>query len=1058
MRPYPATFFAFAVSMICFSLVCALQLNAQTGTAQLSGLVTDSTGAALPHASVLIVNRDTGVSRPTQSDTQGQYTAPALQPGHYRITVEAKGFQTLVTDNVTLNVAQNASLGFQLKIGTENQTVTVDGSGLILNTSDASVSTVIDRKFVENIPLNGRSFQSLILLTPGVVTNSPQSQGTSGQTGEFSVNGQRTESNVYTVDGVNANTGGATGGFGTPGTSGSLPAATALGTTQSLVSVDALQEVRVASSSYSAEYGLSPGGQFSFTTRSGTNHVYGTAFDYLRNNYFDANDWFNDNLGKPITALRQNDFGGTLGGPILFPKIYDGRNKSFFFFSYEGLRLTQPQAALTEYVPSTSLRQSAAPTLQPVLNAFPVPTGPPISIACNGTTYVCPSGQPIGTLVPSGLASFVQVDSLPGRLDSTGIRFDQQITSKFKAFFRFSDTQSATETRSSAALSTTHQSSYANTLGLTATLSDKVTNEFRLNYTSSIGASSVVLDNFGGAVPVNLLQLQNISSTGYAEVGLYFPGYSLALYQEAVTQPQHAWNIVDGTTLAHGRQTTKIGLDYRRTDARLQEFNPYLASLFNSSQAVISNIAYLSDVYAYARSYPAYTNTGIYIQDEVRATRRLGVSLGIRWELNPPPFQTSGTLPYIVQGNLSIPSSLSLAPAGTRFWKTTYYNFAPRLGVTYQVHDQPGLETIIRAGGGVFFDSGQQSSASAFTSSPGQSASRSYANASYPLTSAQTAISIANPPIAPFATSYYFPSRLQLPYTLQWNLSLEQALGKAQAITFSYVGSNGRRLLSQQLHSPGALNPTFVNIYVEASGTTSSYSALQIQFQRTLSRGLQVLSSYNWAHSIDFGSQNLQYAVIRGNSDYDLRQNFNIATSYEVPTAAANRFERSLLDNWGVDGRFSVRSGFPIILNGNTITNPNASASYSGLNLIPGAPLYLHVPGLPGNRRINPAAFALPATGQNGNAPRNFVRGFGANQIDLAARRTFPITEQVKLQFRAESFNILNHPNFGYIQPTYGNAQFGEATKMLDQSLGNLNALYQQGGPRSMQFALKLMF
>src|ERR1700679_2407203 len=204
MRPHIARFIIFAASLLCFSLVCDLQLRAQTD-AQLSGLVTDSSGAVLPHASVLIVNRDTGVSRSAQTDKQGQYTAPALQPGRYRITVEASGFRTLVTENVTLNVAQEANLGFQLKVGGADQTVTVDGEGMILNTTDASVSTVIDRNFVENIPLNGRSFQDLISMTPGVVTQSPQAGTGVGGNGDFSINGQRTESNYYMVDGVSAN-------------------------------------------------------------------------------------------------------------------------------------------------------------------------------------------------------------------------------------------------------------------------------------------------------------------------------------------------------------------------------------------------------------------------------------------------------------------------------------------------------------------------------------------------------------------------------------------------------------------------------------------------------------------------------------------------------------------------------------------------------------------------------------------------------------------------------------------------------------------------------------
>lgn len=226
---------------------------------------------------------------------------------------------------------------FLLTLGSVSESITVAASGVNVNTTDASVSAVIDRKFVENIPLNGRSFQDLISMTPGVTTASPQvgsGAGSIGATGDFSVNGQRTESNSYSVDGVSANIGSGNG-YGVAGAAigGAVAASTALGTTQSLVSVDDLQEFRVFSSTYSAEFGRSPGGQFSFLTRSGTDHLHGVAFDYLRNDFFDANDWFNNHYGNPISALRQNDFGGTLGGPFALPGFSRGGEPKSFFFS-----------------------------------------------------------------------------------------------------------------------------------------------------------------------------------------------------------------------------------------------------------------------------------------------------------------------------------------------------------------------------------------------------------------------------------------------------------------------------------------------------------------------------------------------------------------------------------------------------------------------------------------------------------------------------------------------------------------------------------------------------
>ncbi len=1035
--------------------------------AQIQGQVSDASGAIVPKAVVRAVDQRTGTERRVQTNGSGQYTVPGLDPSIYKIFVQATGFSTAVSTPITLNVGQNAILDFKLQVGGSSEVVTVNAGDLQMNTTDGSVSTVIDRKFVENMPLNGRSFQELIQLTPGVITQSPQNTGQySGASGEFSVNGQRTESNVYTVDGVSANTGGYIYGYGTPGSSGNLPAATALGTTQSLISVDALQEFRVASSSYSAEYGLSPGGQFSFATRSGTNELHGTVFDYLRNDYFDANDWFNDNLGLAASAKRQNDFGGTVGGPVFIPRLYNGKNKSFFFVSYEGLRLTQPTAASIQYVPTLAVRQATPAPLQPVINAIPRPTGPEAQVACDGYAYLCPAGSPLGTPVPSGMASFVENYSLPSSIDSTSLRFDQQLTSKFKMFYRFGDTPSSTQSRNLSVLTVTRQSSFTHTLGLTSNLSNSLVNDFRIGYTSNNGSSQDLLDNYGGAQPVDLLKLQGISQpNGQSTVILDPPGFGVTLDQSRSVQPQHAWDTVDTQTILRGRHTIKLGVEFRVTTSALQRPNPYVYTFFDTINQALTNNSDFSGVYAYGSSYPKFTNTSLYVQDEFRLSRRLSLSGGIRWEVNPPPSQTSGTLPYVVQGDPSIPGSLVLGPANTKFWKTTYLNFAPRAGLAYQLHDQRGLQTVLRAGGGIFFDSGQQNSTSAFGNSPGQSANAFYINVSYPLTPTQVNLPISNPPSSPYGTGYYFPQHLQLPYSFQWNLALEQALGEHQSISLTYVGSNGRRLLSEQLLSGDSTGPNFSQIYLETSGTTSSYNAMQVKFQRTLSKGLQVLASYNWAHAIDFGSQSLDFSAIRGNSDFDVRHNFNLAVTYDIHVSSSTRLVREVADHWALDGRFAARTGFPITFQGNTIALPNGQQSYSGLDLT-GAPIYLNgnqCPDLagsicPGGRRINPAAFSLPADGQRGNAPRNFARGFGENQVDLAVRRNFPILEHLNLQFRAEAFNILNHPNFGYVNAYYGNPQFGEATKMLNQSLGTLSPLYQQGGPRSMQFALKLQF
>lgn len=353
----------------------------QSTNATISGGVTDPSGSFILDADVRIANDSTGIVYSARTNSSGMYVVPILPPGHYHVQISKPGFKTVIKADVILNVQSAIALNFVLPVGATSESVTVDAASSSINTSDGSVSTVVDRKFVANIPLNGRSFQDLISMTPGVVTQSPQSGGPSGGSvqleGDFSVNGQRTESNYYTIDGISGNVrAGYPNGYGQAGTTGSISASTALGTTQSLISVDALQEFRVSSSSYSAQYGRAPGGQFSFSSRAGTNALRGTIFEYLRNDLFDANDWFNNHNGVQRPALRQNDFGGTAGGPILIPRLYDGRSKTFFFISYEGLRLVQPTNATTQYVPSLAVRSAAPPAMQALLDALPIPTGP----------------------------------------------------------------------------------------------------------------------------------------------------------------------------------------------------------------------------------------------------------------------------------------------------------------------------------------------------------------------------------------------------------------------------------------------------------------------------------------------------------------------------------------------------------------------------------------------------------------------------------------------------------------------------------------------------------
>jgi hypothetical protein len=1065
-------------SLFLILVLCALTsvpVFAQMETATLSGAITDPNGRVVPDVEVSVTRIETGTLVTTKTNGAGIYVFTGLMPGHYHLMIHKPGFKEIAIKEFQLAVQDKLEQNFSLEIGSVSETVTVTAAGLNVNTTDAAVSTVVDHQFVQEMPLNGRSFQDLILLTPGVVPSPLGAGGGLGASGEFSVNGQRTEENYYTVDGVSANVGSAAGAnfVNNAGPSGSVPGATALGTTQALVSVDDLQEFRVQSSTYSAEYGRSPGGQFAFETKSGTNQWHGSAYDYLRNGVFDANDWFNDYLGVKEAALRQNDFGGTLGGPVEIPHVYSGIDKTFFFVSYEGLRLAQPQAATPIYVPDLCMRGMgdcptsgpgagrgpAASALLPVVNSYPLPS-------------------PNGIADPTdGVAQFLGTWSNPASIDSTSVRLDHSINDKVRLFFRFSDTLSSSDVRASeggnsnpADNLSSKYTSLTFTGGVSTILSGRTTNDFRLNYSSNQNIQAEAIGSFGGNTPVDLAQIGGLGVGSFPRI-LFLAGSiptPLIVDQYRQSGAQRQWNLVDATTLSVGRHQLKFGIDFRRLTPTATPYDPQVEYVYVGEPSLETNNTAVALAQSFGAAHPLYINFSTFVQDQWRATSRLTLSFGLRWEVNPAPGVTAGLKPYTVEG--SGPSTFTLAPQGTPLWKTTWANLAPRLGAAYVLRDNPSFETVIRGGAGVFYDTGQQLGSQGFQG-PGYSALFEAPGAAFPLPASQTMPPIVNPPVPPYSAQVYaFASDLQLPYTIQWNASVEQALGRSQAFTISYVGSHAAKLLEQKNIDGAALNnPNISSLYFVQNGLTSDYNALQLQFQRTLSRGLTALASYTWSHCLDYGSENLTLPYQRGNCDFDIRHNFSAAVSYELPSAGENGFVKAMLSHWALDDRFTARTALPVTLLGSPSTDPISGQIYNaGLNLVPGEPTYIYGSqcaavydnGLacPGGRAINPNAFQSPPGITLGNAPRNFARGFGAWQMDFAVRREFPIYENLRLQFRAEAFNIFNHPNFGIVDAGFGDPTFGQAIHTLASSSGILSPLYQQGGPRSMQFALKLIF
>lgn len=557
---------------------------------------------------------------------------------------------------------------------------------------------------------------------------------------------------------------------------------------------------------------------------------------------------------------------------------------------------------------------------------------------------------------------------------------------------------------------------------------------------------------------------------------------------------QHQINFVDNVSWQRGAHAFKFGVDYRR-------LTPLFSPALYTQEPIYLNVAGASannllaaDIFAAHSSELQVQNLGVFGQDTWRLMPRLSLTYGLRWDIDFAPSSVSGPpLPAITGYNLEDLSGLALAPSGTAPFATRYANFAPRIGGAYQLSQKAQWNLVARGGFGIFYDLA--------TSQIGDALGLDYpfgahslifgsalgGPATFPLSAADAA-----PPAITAAELSSFGAqlsavnpRLRLPYTLEWSASLQQQLGNQQSFSVSYLGSSGRQLIqSADVIAP---NANFFSADLIGNTASSRYDALQLQFERRLSAGLQALASYTWSHSMDDGS-NGTFGVgpnaflpgqaansNHGPSDFDRRQVLSAALTYDIPSPRSGRLLAALGGNWSLDNVVQAWSAPPVNVFYSAFLESLGAFAQVRPDVVPGAPLYLQGNQFPGGKAINPSAFAPPslgATGQplrQGNLGRNALRGFGAAQWDLAIHRDFPLYEQIRLQFRAEMFNVLNHPNFappiGDLQnPSSINPQFGLSTQTLGQFLGGsagsggFNSLYQVGGPRSIQLALKLFF
>jgi hypothetical protein len=1019
---------------------------AQTETATVSGRVTDSQEQVVPGVQIQLVNVDTNIVSTTKTNSEGLYVIPNLHPGPYRILVVKDGFKEIVKTGLVLHVQDVVAENFSLRLGSVSESVTVTASGVNMNTTDAAVSTVIDRNFVQSLPLNGRSFNTLLQLTPGVVIAKGANALSPGQ---FSIAGQRTDANNFSVDGVSANFGvNGNNGTGASGT-GTAQAFSAIGGTSSLVSVEALQEFRVETSSFSPEFGRSPGGQVILTTRAGTNDFHGGMYEYFRNSVLDANDWFANQSGQPRAAERHNDFGAFLGGPIW-------TDKTFFFVSYEGARLRLPQSGVI-LVPSEWARTVAAPAaIAPYLNAYP---------------------QPDERTVTPGVytGQFTGVWSNPATLNAGSVRIDHTFNSRFSIFGRYNEAPSEFSQRNNSLSSITSGpvNTRTATLGFNAFLTARMSNTFRANYSRQYAAGIDSVDSFGGAVPPPLNRLLG-SLSPQNSVASFF-AFDIADQYEIgplARNTSKQINFVDDFSSVVAAHQMKYGVDYRiiELDAEPRQHAVFYQTLsvqsFVSSGGQIFNMSTGTLASARLRTQ----SLSLYAQDAWKISPRLSLTYGIRWELAPAPAALGATT-LASWTNVDTPSQIALAPFGTPVWGTTYGNFAPRIGLAYALTGSGDF--VLRVGGGLFYDLGVGPVGTLASTFP-NSVLRSNRNTQLPVDPTPFLPVISTTP--PYGVVQAFAPNLKLPRSYQWNLALEKSFGGKQVISATYVGQAGRDLLRQEgFFRP---NPNFSSTFsLNLNDAWSNYHALQVQFRRPLSARLQALLNYTWSHSLDNASSDvvtgLSNTVISAANDYassnfDVRQSFSGALTFAVPAAAPSGLFAQLTRDWSIDTVIVARSGFPF----NAIvfgTSPAGFAVTTRPDLVPGQPFWVAQPSAPGGKMLNSAmdpitgaftgAFLPPSTVRQGTEGRNDIRGFGLTQVDLSISRRFPITEHLNLQFRADAFNVFNHPNFANPSGDFASGTTElQAASMLNQGLGGLNPLFQEGGPRSLQLSLRLVF
>jgi hypothetical protein len=1124
-------------------------LFAQQDQGTIWGHVTDQSDAVVPNAAVTLSNTGTSLTRMAKTGTDGVFVFTLLPIGTYKVTAEASGFKAEIRPNLELHVQERLEVDFKLEIGATNQTVEVKSAAPPLQTAEASLGQVVSQKNIVDLPLNGRNIYQLVILSPGA-SISPDGQPT--------ISGQPSQQQSYLLDGVDNNNYQGTNQSGAPWALQPSP--------------DAIQEFKVQTNNYSAEFGRAGGGIVNVVTKSGTNQLHGDTYEFLRNAILDGRNFF-----APIKpTFIQNQFGGSAGGPLVLPKIYDGRNRTFFFADYEGYRARSGTTEL-ENIPPEAWRNGnfqsyltgttfADPCTGAVYDTGQLfdPTTTKQVTCTNGTigyarspisyngqanvispAEIVPTSKQVAAFFPSpnlGSSQFVWSPSLATDFNQFDVKVDHYWGSHdtISARYAFRDTPPSgiPSLPGQVGSGVTNQSrQQGGAISDTHLFSPTAVNEFRYGYTRNAFASHLLNSStnpadlgFGGLLFQPGL-LGGLPSLGFSDVssvgaGGYEP--SLAVARDQVFS--------DTLSLMRGKHSFKIGGMYNSmwftqylspAPAGEYQFSGIFTSDLNApaGDALGSGFAQFlfgepnfSALSGSILSDNGWQSAALFFQDDWRVSPKLTLNLGLRWEFGNTEHERFNRVTGVDyrNGDFEIPASRkNLQPQLGPQYPVEYVNdnslllasnlnIGPRIGIAYH----PFSNTVLRAGFGIFYGYPYNAGTLAMPLNPpwGPDVYIQPPNTgvfdpvsgspTVPVTSITTGFpSDAFQNYAQDSLLFLYdlaPDHWRWPSILNWNFAVQREIARDTTLQVAYAGTSGYHLTTgaddNQPYPSADPNSTpqsrrpFPNLgtfgAVHTFGT-SNYNALQVTLERHYSKGLTLLSGYTWAHSLDrnplcvvLGNTGGPPDCFRdahdrepdyGNSSFDIRQRFTVSWMYDLPFGRGraygsgwNGIEDAALGGWALGGIEQIQSGFHFVPFSSI--DPADSPTYQGVarpdlvgdptNFSYGQSAQAALGCPTGHKSVlcsfNPAAFAVPAPGDFGNADRNTVEGPGLVSFDLALHKLFRLSERGQLEFRAEAFNFINTPNFQLPDPGLQSPTFSR--------------YLSAGPPREIQFALKLMF